>query len=139
MKSRLSVLFFIFATLLTAPAFARSVNAIINHEDVPIVSASGKSLQASDVEQAIITAAGINQWTVSRNDNGNELVGTLVVRNKHTITVNIPYTAEKYSILYRSSDNMKYEVKDGVPCIHPFYNKWVGALKTSIDRELLRR
>ncbi|MCB5183722.1 hypothetical protein LG201_00700 [Methylobacillus gramineus] len=138
MKFRLHVVLFIFAILIAPPVLARAVTAVINYEDVPIISASGKSLQASDVEQAIITGAGINQWTISRSENG-ELIATLVVRDKHTIAVNIPYTADKYSILYRSSDNMKYDVKYGVPSIHPFYNKWVSALKSSIDRELLRR
>lgn len=137
MKSTLSLLLLLASMFAAMPAFARATVPAINLDNIVITSASGASLQASDVEQAIITAAGINQWSVIKKEPG-EIVARLVVRNKHTIEVKIPYTETQYSLLYSSSDNMKYELKNGTTYIHPFYNKWVAALRESIDRELLR-
>lgn len=138
MKSKLSLLLLLASMLAATPVFARSTVPAINLDNIAITSASGALLKASDVEQAIIAAAALNQWSVTKKDPG-EIIARLVVRNKHTIEVKIPYTETQYSLLYYNSDNMKYELKDGTTYIHPFYNKWVAALRESIDRELLRR
>ena len=138
MKFKLSLLLLLASMIMTTPALARSTVPAAYLDNLAITSASGASLTASDVEQAIITATGINQWSITRKEPG-EIIAKLVVRNKHTIEVKIPYTATQYSLLYLSSDNMKSELKDGITYIHPSYNKWVAALRESIDRELLRR
>lgn len=138
MKSTLSLLLLFVSIIMSTPALARSTVPAMNLDNIAITSASGASLKDSDVEQAIITAAGINQWSIIKKEPG-EIIAKLVVRNKHMIEVRIPYSATQYSLLYSSSDNMKYELKDSTTYIHPFYNKWVTALRESIDRELLRR
>lgn len=138
MKHKLGLALLLSCTLFVNSALARSVTPIDQLDNLPIISASGKSIKSQDVEQAIITAAGINKWTIDKREPG-ELTATLNERNKHFISVKIPYTAETYSLQYLSSTNMKYENKDGVPTIHPFYNRWVKNLRDSIDRELLRR
>ncbi|MFJ5444705.1 hypothetical protein ACIKP9_00535 [Methylobacillus methanolivorans] len=138
MKSTLSLLLLLASIIMSTPALARSTVPAINLDNIAITSASGASLKDSDVEQAIITAAGINQWSITKKEPG-EIIAKLVVRNKHMIEVKILYSATQYSLLYSGSDNMKYELKDSTTYIHPFYNKWVAALRESIDRELLRR
>lgn len=138
MKHKLGLALLLSCALFVNSALARSVTPIDQLDNLPITSASGKSIKSQDVEQAIITAAGINQWTIDKREPG-ELTATLNVRNKHSISVKIPYTAETYSLQYLNSSNMKYENKDGVASIHPFYNRWVKNLRDSIDRELLRR
>lgn len=138
MKSTLSLLLLLASIIMSTPALARSTVPAINLDNIAITSASGASLKDSDVEQAIITAAGINQWSITKKEPG-EIIAKLVVRNKHMIEVKILYSAKQYSLLYSGSDSMKYELKDSTTYIHPFYNKWVAALRESIDRELLRR
>lgn len=138
MKNKLSLAVLLSCLLFANLALARSVVPIDTLENLPITSATGKSIKAQEVEQAILTAAGINQWNVDKREPGL-VIATLNVRNKHIISVKIPYTTESYSLQYLSSDNMKYEVKEGVPSIHPFYNRWVKNLRDSIDRELLKR
>jgi len=60
---------------------------------------------------------------------------TLVVRNKHTVVADVTYTPEKYSVVYKSSINMKYDIQNGVPVIHPFYNDWAKKLVDAIRVE----
>lgn len=138
MKNKLSLAVLLSCLLFANLALARAIVPIDSLENLPVNSATGKSIKAQEIEQAIIAAAGINQWTVDKREPGL-VTATLNVRNKHMISVKITYTTESYSVQYLSSDNMKYEVKDGVPSIHPFYNRWVKNLRDSIDRELLKR
>ena len=59
------------------------------------------------------------------------LVGTLNLR-KHVAVVSIPYTANSYSVQYRSSVNL--DEKDGQ--IHKNYNGWIQNLTRGINAQL---
>ncbi|WPB57088.1 hypothetical protein [Xylophilus sp. GOD-11R] len=110
-------------------AVARSVVPIVNYENVPTRSAGVTEAQ---VRQAIETAARSQQWDIREVAPGR-MVATLSVRNKHTVVTDIEYSATTYSVKYRDSVNMKYEPADNAPgLIHPFYNRWVGDLKSAI-------
>ena len=50
--------------------------------------------------------------------------------------VNITCSPESYSLTYRDSINMKYRMVEGVPNIHPHYNRFVGELKQAIQNNL---
>jgi hypothetical protein len=52
----------------------------------------------------------------------------------HTAVVDIPYGAAKYSILYRSSEDL--QAADGK--IHRNYNGWVQILDRQIRSEISR-
>jgi len=99
------------------------------------------------------------QWTFT--DAGpDKLIGTHSFR-RHTIEVEITYSPERYSIRYRSSSNMNYEVQQesalavvpaysqgpagrsvnmnegrNVPTIHPEYNRRVKHLVDEFENEL---
>jgi hypothetical protein len=120
-------------TLLATGAHARSSVPIVNHESLPTVSAVGKSVSAEQVKQAIVMAATSKGWTTELDQNG-AIIATLIVRNKHTIVVTIPFAEDKFSVLYRDSFNMNYN--NGI--IHPHYNSWVQNLLTAIRSELSR-
>ena len=60
------------------------------------------------------------------------IVGTLNLRT-HTAVVDIPYTTTSYSILYKSSVNLKQEGNT----IHSNYNGWVQNLDQAIKRQLI--
>jgi hypothetical protein len=110
---------------------------IINHENIPVQAASGKQLTAEQVKKAIMTASAPRDWTISEAGPG-KLVGTLHVRGKHTIVVEIAYSGSQYSIKYRDSTNMKYVPDGATGTIHPFYNRWVDELRAAIRDQLSR-
>ena len=65
-------------------------------------------------------------------ENGpNALIGTINLRT-HSATVDIPFNAKQYSILYKDSSNLNY---DGTS-IHKNYNGWIQNLQKAIDIQL---
>ena len=145
----LRIAFALFLGVLSMTAVAqRAVVPIIDYKDVSVATSSGKPVTAEQVRDAIAAAGKRLTWEMAFTAN-NGLVGTLVVANKHTISVDISVAPDKYSVKYRSSINMKYGVSgkpayassanptpEGVPAIHPAYNQWVQSLVTAIDSEL---
>jgi hypothetical protein len=111
---------------------------VIDHENVAVVTGSGKPASADAVGAAIANAAkgGKRVWTVTKVA-PDRLQATYHVR-QHAIAVNINYSDKAYSIRYLSSDNMKFGEVNGVKYIHPFYNNWVEELKRNISAELTR-
>jgi len=51
-----------------------------------------------------------------------------VIRNKHVVVINVFYDIKGVRAEYVSSENLKYEMREGVPYIHPKYNEWVSLL-----------
>ncbi|HET9470532.1 MAG TPA: hypothetical protein VFO24_05470, partial [Usitatibacter sp.] len=100
--------------------------------DAVVSTASGKHPSAGQVRSAIITAGTSLGWHVVDAGPGH-LAGTLHLRT-HTAVVDIPYGATKYSILYRSSEDL--QAADGK--IHRNYNGWVQNLDRQIRTELSR-
>ena len=124
------------ACLLSASAFAqRALVPIVDYKDVTVASSSGKPLTAEQVREAIAVGGRKLGWDMGATADGG-LVGTLNVRNKHIISVEIKVAPERYSVFYRSSSNMKYRVDGAGAVIHPAYNQWVQNLVTMIDSEL---
>ncbi len=101
---------------------------ILNINDAPI--STGKSLQSSQVRQAIVTAGSALGWKIVDVKPGL-LEGTLRLRD-HTAVVEIPYTTSKYSIIFKSGVNLAE--KDGQ--IHKNYNGWVQNLEKGINAAL---
>jgi hypothetical protein len=136
------------ACVLSASSFAqRALVPIVDHKDVMVATSSGKPVTVEQIRDAIAAAGRRLSWDMAFA--GNDLVGTLVVNNKHTISVDIKVDPDRYSVLYRNSINMKYGISESGPgfrnfsaakagqrVIHPAYNQWVQALMTSIDSEL---
>ncbi len=147
---------FIVLALAAGPAFAQRLPVpLVNHPDVPVATSSGKSVQVEQVKEAIQSAAKAKGWALAYELSG-KMLATLVVRNKHTVVVEVAYSADRYSLMYRDSVNMKYAAHaqsdgrinsantgyirsnyDG-PVIHPFYNSWVQEFKDAIRVALLK-
>lgn len=115
---------------------ARSAVPLVNHENIEIVTGVNKAPAADQIKQAIRIGAAVKGWKVEESADGS-LLATIVVR-KHTAVVRIDYDTSKYSIHYKDSVLLKYEVNNGQAVIHPFYNKWVDNLKDDINIELLK-
>ena len=54
--------------------------------------------------------------------------------SNHKMVVDIPYTERNYSIIYRDSENLRYNEKKNT--IHPRYNKWVIRLSRCINNAI---
>jgi len=135
----LTVMFLLIAAAMSLDANAqRQPVPIVDHENVAAVTASGKGASADQVKAAFRAAGAKLQWEMS--DAGNDkLRGTLIVRNKHTIIIEVSYGDNKYSVKYLNSVNMKYGIgPEGEPVIHPFYNRWVDQLLGGVRSELAR-
>ncbi|MDZ7918787.1 hypothetical protein [Rhodoferax sp.] len=123
--------------LMSGAAMARQSVPVVNFENVAITSASGKTPSAEAITQAIKLASAAKGWTIVA-DAGSALSATLVVRDKHTISVQISTAGDKYSIRYKASVNMNAEERAGQMEIHPNYNKWVKDLNDAIRIEFLK-
>ncbi len=89
-----------------------------------------------EVEQAIIEAGmKARGWQISKVKDGL-LLGTFTIR-AHQFTVEIPYTADEYSIIYKDSENLKYNAKKNT--IHPRYNRTVANFARAINQKFLKQ
>lgn len=119
-------------------AHARNPVTLVDIENEPIAAGSGKSLTLEEVGSALRQAGRIQGWSIDVVAPGTAM-GTLVVRNKHTIKVDIRFTDKALSIKYKDSINMKYGTNsDGQPVIHPYYMTWIQNLLQDLRIELGR-
>ena len=120
-------------SLLMGAALARSAVVLVEPERVALVSGASP-LTRESVRQAIVKGGARHQWTVA-NDQPGLLQLRYIKEGKHHVVVDVSYDTTGFQIRYVSSTNMKYESTNGVPMIHPFYNKWVTNLSLAISAE----
>lgn len=122
-------LFFILVLGVLAFAGCRSYPTIHNIEHQAVTGNDEKQ-----VEQKII-AGGMRAkgWHISKVKNGL-LIGTFRIRT-HKAIVEIPYSADEYSIIYKDSQNLKYNAKKKT--IHSRYNRSVSNLSRAINKSFL--
>jgi hypothetical protein len=102
--------------------------------DVPVpgdLAGNGRSIE--DVKQAIIDGCRTKGWR-PQIVNDNEMKCSILVRSRHYAEVRIPYSAEKYSILYADSKELDYDPETRK--IHRNYNRWVVNLSQAIQNSL---
>lgn len=140
-------------------AGARPSVPIENIQNAPLIPKAA-SLEA--VQAALERAAKRRGWVITTSEPG-KAVGTLVIRGKHTVVVDIAYTTEAVSLSYKNSINMNFETyttppdslvgssayqpdsrvdrkyTEGQPLIHPNYNVWVKELFNQLNSELASR
>lgn len=118
------------AVVLAAALAGCSTVPIMNVEEAPVATASGKVPSAQDVRAAILRAGSALGWQM-RDEGPNKLVGTLTLRT-HSAVVDIPYNSKSYSIKYRSSTNLQEQGGQ----IHKNYNGWIQNLTRGINAQL---
>jgi uncharacterized lipoprotein YmbA len=96
---------------------------------VPI-SASGASM--TEISKSIQSAGNGLGWVMQEKYPGL-IIGTLHLRD-HMAQVEIPYSTTSYSILYKSSSNLKYNASNRT--IHSNYNSWISNLDNQIRARL---
>lgn len=136
-KFILACIFSMFTTLLITPPAAAANGPPINDEVyTSVASIDGRSYTRKQVETAIINASAHRGWQFKRGNNG-ALIGTLLVRGKHFVAVDVVYDSKAYKITYRDSKNMNYD--PATKTIHKRYNSWVENLDNDIKFYLQTR
>ena len=105
---------------------------IHNVSDAP-VDANTQNLTTENVKKAIIRAGLGLGWQIKDAGPG-KLEGTLFLR-KHMAKIDIPYSKDGYSLLYRDSSQLDYKPETGE--IHKNYNGWIQNLDRAIQSQLL--
>ena len=118
--------------VLAAVVGCRGGGVLYQVKDAPVQTASGKTATMEEVQKAIIGAGAALDWQMAVVKPG-EIVGTLNVRS-HQAVVSIPYTTKNYSILYKDSNNLKYDAKNQT--IHANYLSWIQRLDNAIRSRL---
>ena len=103
---------------------------ILNVDQSPAISASGKALSREQVRAAILRAGAALGWQM-KDEGPNMIVASIMLR-KHAATVAIPYNANSYSIKYRTSTGL--DEQGGT--IHKNYNGWIQNLTRGINAQL---
>lgn len=117
-------------SLIVAPVGAAPNEPIVNYERR---SVAGRAVTSADVRKAIGTAAQSLGWNVVDAGEGR-LIATRAGRGRQRADVDIQYSAESYSLLYRRSVALGYLSAE--QRIDPLYNSWMRNLVTHIDGEL---
>jgi hypothetical protein len=131
MKRVQPVLLFL-CVMFVAMMGCRGGGQIYNVKDAPIQTATGKQPSMEDVQNAIITAGVGLGWQMAVAKPG-EIIATLNLRS-HQAVVTIPHTTKSYSILYKSSTNLKYDAEKQT--IHENYLAWIQRLDGAIRTRL---
>ena len=129
---------FVFPIALVAALALAGCRALVPVEDVDNAPYSlaaytqAQPLTMYEYEQAIVRAGAKRNWVFEQVGPGH-LVGTTVVRGKHTAVVDVFFDTETFSIHYKDSQNLKWDPERRK--IHPNYNAWVDLLKSDIQAE----
>ena len=121
------------AVILAAPAAAYAATPIENLIDMPIpMKADGTERTLEEVRKGISIGCKERGWSPAVVAE-QTMRASILVRGKHYVEVEIPYTTTSYSIIYRSSRGMDYNEEKQK--IHRKYNGWVGKLANTIQKQ----
>ena len=104
---------------------------ILNVPNQEIVTPNNK-VTKNDIYKAIARAGASLGWNMQKKSDGI-ILGTLNLRDHQAIVV-IKYTRKNYSIMYKSSKNLKYNAEEQT--IHSNYNGWIENLEKAITAQV---
>ena len=121
--------------LIASIAFVRAEAARVeNLEGLAVPERSdGTRFTPDEVRTLIMNGCTERQWK-PEYEGGSSVICSILVRGRHWVKVEIPFSASDYSILYLDSDEMDYDPDKQT--IHRKYNGWVNNLRLMIDRQL---
>lgn len=117
--------------LLAAVAFAGALAGCASTAPVQQVNATVAGSHTAEQVRTAILKAGVQRKWVMTDAGAGVIKGRLQARD-HVAEVRIPYSANRYSIIYDNSLNLK--AADGK--IHKNYNRWVNNLNQDIQINL---
>ncbi|HEV2606743.1 MAG TPA: hypothetical protein VGT79_02055 [Xanthomonadaceae bacterium] len=127
MKMLHSLLLFLALILISPVGHARFAEAVQSPQQASFVVSGSAAPNIAKVRESIGAAASSRGWQVTSEQPG-QLQLRNVIRNKHVVVINVFYDTKVVRAEYVSSENLKYEMRGGVPYIHPKYNEWVSLL-----------
>jgi hypothetical protein len=131
MKAVFVALLFL-ASILGAPdGWARSRVPLVSPHQAAIVVSGDRVPSLAKIHDTVLAAASGRHWEVVSDQSG-EVTLRNVIRGKHAVVIKVSYDNQSVRAEYVSSENMDYEVRDGVAYIHPKYNLWVAWLLADI-------
>ena len=96
----------------------------------------GCELSDEKIVQGINAGLISKDWVITKRDTKGHLVAEIIVRSKHTLTVDIAYTNTTFQITYKSSEDLNYKIKNGVPEIHTNANRWLKNIQNEMRKQL---
>lgn len=93
-----------------------------------------KAVELGKLKGTILSALTRRKWVAEADIEGG-FVAALHVRT-HTLRIRIEYEPRQVSFVYVDSEDLDYEIDDGVPYIHFKANRWLAALAVELQREL---
>jgi len=127
MKMLHCLLLFLALILISPPGHARFAEPVQSPRQATFVVSGGAAPSIAKVRESIGIAASSRGWVVASEQPG-QLQLRNVIRNKHVVVINVFFDTKGVRAEYVSSENLNYDVRGGVPYIHPKYNEWVGLL-----------
>jgi len=94
----------------------------------------GEARTLDQIEKAIMRGGVARGWVMKSAGPGH-LIGSLDVRGKHFVVVDIIFNTKTYNIKRKSSVGLDYreDSVSGIEYIHPFFNRWIKYLQTAIN------
>lgn len=110
--------------------------ALVDYLDQPLRASDRATVEdIGDLMESLAKARG---WRVNRTSPGVIDASLNRGSGKHIMDVRVTFDKKTFSIVYISSTNMNYSVRDGERRIHPLYNKWVGMMRRDFETDSSR-
>jgi len=123
-------------TLVLPLAACKRQAPLRNWVDMPVVGAKNGPVAKEKVKEVILEACKNRGWA-AREVSPGLIRAELNARQKHSATIEIPYSGASYSIIYKDSFNLRYN--PATQTIHNQYNNWVINLRRDIDIRLAQK
>jgi len=115
----------------SGPALARSANLV---EPAPVTIQC--DLSDADMTDAIVSGGSVRGWRPVTRTPGVVELRYVKGDGKHSLTVNVEYTRNTFTVFYKDSTNLDYKVKkNGVRVIHPRPIGWMSNLSMDIESQ----
>ena len=104
---------------------------LVDPQPIPVPA----NVSQDKVTQIIEQALSASNWRIVKHVPGE--VDAVYDPRAFSVTIAVHYDAQKIQINYVTSDNLRYEVKNGVRYIHTNYASWIRNLVTDIQNGLM--
>ena len=93
------------------------------------------NVNSAKVEQIIGSALTARNWRIVKHMPGE--IDAVYDPRAFSVTIAVHYDSQKIQINYVTSNNLRYEEKNGVRYIHKNYESWIKNLVTDIQNGLM--
>ena len=126
------------STLAVPPAHAARRVEVQDRIDIPLVDVDRKPLSLADTRAAILTAARQRGWQVKTDEPGMIRLDYTYRRGNAGASIEVPYQAGSYSIIYAGSYGMGERGSGARRTIKSGYLQWTRNLAHDIDVAAMR-